>query len=70
MYTARVITADASPQAEPSASQQQRYRIEQSDRWTKVIDCETGEKVGASIRGANDEARAEAEARIHDLTTE
>lgn len=67
MYTARVIQPDPSPQIEASASQQQRYRVEQNEGWTKVIDTETGDKVGNSIRGAGSDAREEAAARIESL---
>jgi len=68
MYTARVVdTAQDSPA--PSAGAQARYTVEQSGGWTKVVDRKTGDKIGNSIRGTDDEALAEARARIDNLTS-
>lgn len=68
MYTARVVETK---QQEPTASTEghARYTVEQASGWTKVIDQDTGEKVGNSIRGTGDEALDEAQARIDDLTS-
>lgn len=68
MYTARVVETK---QQEPTASTEghARYTVEQATGWTKVIDQNTGKKVGNSIRGTGDDALVEAQARICDLTS-
>lgn len=66
MYTARVVSTDP-PRPDPSAGASARYEVEQGERWTKIIDTETGEKVGAAIRGADTDALAEAHDRIATL---
>jgi len=68
MYTARVVDASR-PEPTPSTEGHARYTVEQASGWTKVIDRETGDKIGNSIRGTDDEALAEAHARIDDLTS-